>query len=178
MGLPALDYLRTNSKCPGLQALLRLLIFRGLELHAPTVTAMAKATAVSRGRMFPNRRPIRRAQDGHPSIGVWLRRTGNGKGKRWWGKGVRSHISKSRCGVPERFGLVEENRQRRWGEGVRSPTIARSGGFRMGHPAVLWWVEGNGQLQKRSSVHDEHSSTGGVSFCGVRRRVGGRRGRC
>ena len=30
-----------------------------------------------------------------------VRRTGNGKGKSWRGKGVRSHISKSRYGAPE-----------------------------------------------------------------------------
>jgi hypothetical protein len=35
------------------------------------------------------------------------------------------------------------------GESLRSPTIARSGGLRMGHPSVWGCVEENGKRQKQ-----------------------------
>jgi hypothetical protein len=44
-------------------------------------------------------------------------------------------------GHPSIFGCVEEDKQRqvqrRWGEGLRSPPVARSGGLRMGYPGFV-----------------------------------------
>ena len=84
--------------------------------------------------------PIRRAQDGAPE-GLWLveetewqeQRRCMGE-YRIWGSPDHCPIRRAQDGAPGGLWLVEESGNGWRGKGMCSPTIARSGGLRMGHP--------------------------------------------